>query len=96
MRRWDTPNPRFRERDPNPPTTEVTVSLIAFHRALIAAAIVFCLGYGGWELLRTGPQGPEGSAVLGTVFIVLGLGLGYYLVRLNHFLGYDGSTGPSR
>jgi len=72
------------------------MSLIAFHRALIAAAIVFCLGYGSWELFRTGPQGAAGSAVVGTVFIALGLGLGYYLLRLNHFLGYDGVTPQTR
>jgi hypothetical protein len=74
----------------------VNVSLIAFHRTLIAAAIVFCLGYGSWEIFRSGPQGPEGSTVLGTVFIVLGLGLGYYLLRLNHFLGYDRSVPQTR
>lgn len=65
------------------------MSLLSFHRGLIAAAIVFCLGYGGWELLRVGSAGPGGSVVLGSIFIVLGLALVYYLLRLNRFLGYD-------
>jgi len=69
------------------------VSLLSFHRGLIAAAIVFCLGYGGWELFRLGQPGPGGSVAMGTIFIVLGLGLAYYLLRLNRFLGYEDANG---
>jgi hypothetical protein len=65
------------------------MSLLSFHRGLIAVAIVFCLGYGSWELLRLARPGPEGSFILGTVFILLGLGLSFYLSRLRRFLGYD-------
>ena len=69
------------------------MSLLSFHRWLIAAAIVFCLGYGGWELFRLGQPGPGGSVAMGTIFIVLGLGLAYYLLRLNRFLGYEDANG---
>jgi hypothetical protein len=65
------------------------VSLLSFHRGLISVAILFCLGYGTWELLRLTRPGAEGSFILGSVFILLGLGLAFYLARLNHFLGYE-------
>lgn len=65
------------------------MSLLAFHRGLIAVAILFCLGYGSWELLRLTRPPAEGSFILGTVFILLGMGLAYYLARLNRFLGYE-------
>ena len=66
----------------------MAISLIPFHRGLIAAAIVFCFGYGAWELaaLRSGAEG--GISVIAVVFILLGFGLIYYLVRLNRFLGF--------
>jgi hypothetical protein len=58
------------------------MSLVSFHRGLIVAAIVFCLGYGVWELVRE-----AGSPVVGAVFVVLGVGLGVYLSQLDRFLG---------
>ncbi len=65
------------------------LSLIPFHRGLIATAIVFCFGYGGWELagFARGPGG--GLPEMGILFIALGLGLMYYLSRLGRFLGYE-------
>ena len=63
------------------------MSLVHFHRFLIATAIVFCLGYGAWEL--NGAAVGTGGFIQGTVFIVLGLGLGVYLRQLGRFLGYD-------
>jgi len=69
------------------------VSLLSFHRALIAVAILFCLGYGSWELMRLTRPATEGSFILGTLFILLGLGLLYYLTRLNRFLGYENGGG---
>ena len=61
------------------------MSLVTFHRFLIATAIVFCLGYGAWEL-----NGAAGAGfVQGTVFIVLGVALAAYLRHLARFLGYD-------
>lgn len=65
------------------------MSLVAFHRGLIAAAIVFCAGYGLWELLQYTRAGSGASLALGLVFLVLAGGLGYYLARLGRFLGYE-------
>lgn len=64
------------------------MSLVPFHRGLIATAIVFCLGYGGWEIAAYLRDGTSSSLVVGTIFLLLGAGLGYYLARLKHFLGY--------
>ena len=63
------------------------MSLVSFHRFLIATAIVFCIGYGAWEL--NGAAGTGSGFVQGTVFIVLGLALAGYLRHLAQFLGYD-------
>ena len=63
------------------------MSLVSFHRFLIATAIVFCLGYGAWEL--NADADGAGGFIQGTVFIVLGLALAVYLRQLARFLGYD-------
>ncbi len=63
------------------------MSLVSFHRFLIVTAIVFCLGYGAWELNAAAER--AGGFIQGTVFIVLGLGLAVYLMHLGRFLGYD-------
>lgn len=65
------------------------MSLIVFHRGLIATAIVFCFGYAGWEILSFTRGGGALSLVIGCIFAILGGALGYYLARLTHFLGYD-------
>ena len=65
------------------------MSLIPFHRGLIAAAIVFCFGYAAWEILSFTRTGEALSLMVGAVFIVLGAALVYYLSRLARFLGYD-------
>jgi len=65
------------------------MSIVSFHRALIAAAIVFCFGYGIWELVAHARPGPAGSLGIGVVFVVLGCALIFYLARLNRFLGYE-------
>jgi hypothetical protein len=70
------------------------MSLINFHRGLIAAAILFCFGYGIWELAGHAQPARTGSLGLGVVFVVLGCALVYYLVRLNRFLGYGNGEGP--
>ncbi len=57
------------------------LSLLSFHRALILAAIIFCLGYGSWEIMR-------GSFLFGSLFVGFGLGFAVYLARLRQFLGY--------
>jgi hypothetical protein len=48
---------------------------------------VFCAGFAAWSFWRYG-EGYRGSTlVLGVVFAVLALALGYYLKNLKRFLG---------
>ncbi len=65
------------------------MSLIAFHRFLIGSAIVFCGGFAAWEFNAYAADGETGALVLGAVFVLLTLGLVFYLWRLKQFLGYD-------
>ena len=58
------------------------MSLIAFHRFLIATAIVFCFGFAIWELMTWWVGRTPGALVLGLTFIGLGGLLTYYLARL--------------
>lgn len=61
------------------------MSLVGFHRILIAGAILFCYGFAGWELYRLS-TGADGSALLAVIFVVLGTGLVFYLKRLRSIL----------
>jgi len=70
------------------------MSLIAFHRFLIAAAILFCLGFGLWELLAARDGGEVGALALALIFTLLGIGLIVYLMHLGRFLGYDEGSAP--
>ena len=72
------------------------MSLIPFHRGLISAAILFCFGYGAWEMAALRRGGDGGVPVIAIVFILLGLGLIYYLAKLNRFLGYPPGDGKDR
>ena len=72
------------------------MSLIPFHRGLISAAIVFCFGYGAWEIAARARSGGAGLPVISIVFVVLGFVLIYYLARLNRFLGYESREGDER
>ncbi|HCR04340.1 MAG TPA: hypothetical protein DIU18_04065 [Gemmatimonadetes bacterium] len=65
------------------------MSLISFHRFLIATAIVFCFGFAIWELMTWWASGELGALMLGGTFIALGGVLTFYLVRLRRFLGAD-------
>lgn len=62
------------------------MSLIAFHRFLISAGIVFCLGFAGWEVAEFTRTRSTGALVLAAVFFLLGVGLAWYLSRLARFL----------
>jgi uncharacterized membrane protein len=62
------------------------MSLIHFHRFLIASAIVFCLGFAAWVYLAYTRTGGFWSLVLAAVFVLAGIALGYYLVRLRDFV----------
>jgi hypothetical protein len=68
------------------------VSLVSFHKLLIATAIVFCAGYAGWEA-RAFFAGTGGiaSLVLAIVFAFLAGGLVFYLVHLSRILGQESS-----
>ena len=65
------------------------MSLIGFHRFLIATAIVFCFGFAIWELMTWRIGGALGALILGLTFIGLGGLLVYYLARLQRFLGNE-------
>lgn len=65
------------------------MSLISFHRILIAFAILFCAGYGAWELSAFAKGAGTGSLVISGLFFVFTAGLAYYLWRLNFFLGSE-------
>ena len=71
------------------------MSLISFHRFLIAAAIVFCFGFAVWELMTWWVGRAPGALLLGVTFLVLGAGLIVYLARLRSFLGVDETDQPS-
>ena len=51
------------------------MSLISFHRVLIVAAILFCGGYGAYELLAFTRGGGNGPLVISGVFFVFAAGL---------------------
>ena len=65
------------------------MSLIGFHRFLIVAAILFCLGFAGWEFKAAADGAGGPAAVLGGVFTFLGASFIFYLSRLARFLGYE-------
>lgn len=63
------------------------MSLIAFHRLLIAAAILFCAGFAVWELFAFRRHGEVSALLIALAFAAAGAGLGYYLRHLPRFLG---------
>lgn len=65
------------------------MSLIAFHRFLISAGIVFCAGFAAWEVRAFTRTSRPGSIVLAILFALLAVGLVLYLRRLNRILGYE-------
>ena len=65
------------------------MSLISFHRILIVAAILFCAGYGVYELSAFTKGAGNGSLVISGFFFVCTVGLSYYLWHLKRFLGVE-------
>ena len=65
------------------------MSLINFHRVLIVAAILFCAGYGAYELSGIASEAGRGSVVISGFFFVCAVGLSYYLWRLKQILGVE-------
>jgi hypothetical protein len=65
------------------------MSLISFHRFLIATAIVFCFGFAIWELMTWWVARTSGTLALGLTFVLLGAGLCVYLAKLRRILGVE-------
>lgn len=62
------------------------MSIISFHRFLIATAILFCGLFAGWEFVRYSREGGVLELTLGVTFTLLALALVYYLINLRRFL----------
>ena len=67
------------------------MSIVAFHRVLITAALGFCMLFAWWELARYQDDGEGLRLALGIVFAVLGIALAVYLALLKRFLGQKGA-----
>ena len=65
------------------------MSLVNFHRVLIAIAILFCGAYGVYELVEFTENGETGSLLISGFFLVATVGLAYYLRHLKRILGVD-------
>lgn len=61
--------------------------MIAFHRALIATAILFCAVFAAWSFLRFRADGGLLMLILGLAFTAGAAALVYYLRHLRRFLG---------
>lgn len=65
------------------------MSLVSFHKVLIATAILFCAGFAVWEFNRY--TGGSGSLIMAVVFGVIAVLLSFYLAHLRRFLGDQNS-----
>lgn len=63
------------------------MSLIAFHRVLITTGILFSGGFSAWQVQQFAEGGTGLQLVLGAVFGLAALGLLWYLLNLERFLG---------
>jgi len=66
---------------------EVAVSLIAFHRVLITTGILFSGGFAAWQVQQFTQGGGALQLALGCVFGLAALGLLWYLLHLDRYLG---------
>lgn len=64
------------------------MSLVGFHKLLIATGLLFCGGFGGWRLLRFARAGATSDLVVGLVALLAAAGLGLYLAMLGRILGH--------
>lgn len=69
------------------------MSLLQFHRLLIAFGILFCVGYAGWEVRDLLRSWSIGSLAMAMIFGVLAFILSVYLWQLNRWLGYGDVKG---
>lgn len=72
------------------------MSLVPFHRVLIASAIVFCAGFSAWELIGYYRGGGTVALIVGLAFALAAGLLIVYLWHLRRFLGLPPKTGTSR
>ena len=63
------------------------MSIIGFHRFLIATAILFCAVFAAWEFRVFSTGGGLFTLALGILFALAAAGLAYYLANLTRFLG---------
>ena len=66
------------------------MGIIGFHKFLISAAILFCLGYAGWEFAAYADGGETGRLMLALLFAAFALGLSVYLANLKRILHRNG------
>lgn len=62
------------------------MSLIGFHRVLIASAIAFCAGFGAWQLAAFMRGGQAADLLLGIAFGIAAGALTIYLLFLRRVL----------
>lgn len=62
------------------------MSLIGFHRVLIACGIIFCAGFSAWELLAFTRHDRTSDLLLGLGFALASGGLSTYLFFLRRIL----------
>ncbi|MGH7540948.1 MAG: hypothetical protein ACRELC_08120 [Gemmatimonadota bacterium] len=67
------------------------MSIVGFHRFLIAMAILFCALFAAWEYVSFARGAGWASLALGVAFTVAGAGLVYYLANLDRFLDRERS-----
>lgn len=63
------------------------MSLIGFHKLLIATAIIFCALFAAWQGALFLREGAGGSLALAAFFALMAAALAYYLANLQRFLG---------
>ncbi len=70
------------------------MSIIGFHRFLIATAIVFCAVFAAWEFRVFASAGGFGALAIGVIFAFAAAALAYYLANLTRFLGGTSHDSP--
>ena len=63
------------------------MSLIGFHKLLIATAITFCALFAAWQGALFVREGTGVSLALSAFFALMAAALAYYLANLQRFLG---------
>ncbi|MBI3015119.1 MAG: hypothetical protein HYY65_08700 [Candidatus Tectomicrobia bacterium] len=60
--------------------------LVIFHKILIGTAVLFGLGFSGWEFLSYRRTGHVEDLVISVSAVMISAALGYYLRNLKRFL----------